>query len=108
VLQSDTPGVRVSLDRISGTLREPKALGSQLEIVRADGRVRGNVVHVLDLDLQGRLDGGRLDAHLAYFNRDKTPVELELRPEGGLKAKLAATGTLLRSWFTETLEVRVH
>jgi hypothetical protein len=107
VQDESSPGVRVRLDRISGKLTKPQFLGANLDVLRADGWVHGGVEHVIDLELAGELGDDRVDAHLAYFNREKTKVELELDPKEGVRAHLAAFGAELSTAFSDTIAVRV-
>jgi hypothetical protein len=98
----------VRLKHIAGEMVEPEFLGEQLAIKRADGWVHGAETHVLDLNLETRLGGGDLDGHLKYFDRKKTPVELELDPKSGATAKLATMAIDAQSWFTVTIDVHVR
>jgi hypothetical protein len=104
----DTPGAQVRLDRIAGELETPKFLGEHLTITHADGWVHGKEKQVIDLDLETQLGSGELDGHLAYYDRKKTPVELELDPKEGLLPQLSTAAVEAQSWFTDTIDVKVE
>ena len=78
----DTKGAHVRLQHIAGEMTEPSFLGERLAIRSATGWVHGAEVHVLDLNLETHLGSGDLGGHLAYDDRKKTPVELDLDPKG--------------------------
>jgi hypothetical protein len=104
----DTKGAHVRLQHIAAEMTEPEFLGERLAIRNAAGWVHGAEVQVLDLNLETELGGGELDGHLAYYDRKKTPVELELEPKRGATPKLASIAIDAQSWFTDTIDVHVR
>jgi hypothetical protein len=109
IAQHGPPGVRVRLDRISGTLEKPKFLGATAEILSADGLILGGVERVIDLKLRAELDEDRVDVHLVYYNRERPPkVELELDPKEGILPHIAAFAAQAQTMFTDDVDVRVR
>lgn len=103
----DTKGAHVRLQHIAGEMTQPEFLGERLAIRNATGWVHGAEVHVLDLNLETHLGSGDLGGHLAYYDRKKTPVELDLDPKGATP-KLASIAIDAQSWFTDTIDVHVR
>jgi hypothetical protein len=63
---------------------------------------------VIDLDIKAELDDGRFDANFAYFDREKTKVELELDPKDGVMTHLVSLGAELGTMFTDAIDVRLE
>lgn len=99
-------GVQVSLDRIRAHLVKPEVLGQRIEILRADGWVHGGAQQILKLDFEAALEDDRFGAALAYHNRKQEPVVLELDMNADVETQLAALGAELRSWLSDTIDVR--
>lgn len=105
IVDITTPPAVVNMKNISGRIMEPSVVGSKAEITNADGWVHGDVPHVLELTLQTKLDNGRLDGRLSYFNRDKKPVIARLHAYDGLQAEIAALGLWAKTWGEEAVEL---
>ncbi len=106
VVRDATDGVRVDLQRISGSLQR-KLIGAPIRLTRADGWVHGGELHVLDLALRARVGDERLNAHLAYFDREKNSVKITLKPHG-IKGELGATGLEVADWLSKEVEVKTR
>jgi hypothetical protein len=104
----DTPGVRVRLSHIAGTMTQPKFLGDELDIVSADGWVHGAVPHVINLDVATRFGKGELDGRVDYFHRHENPVEIALAPKSGAAAHAGALAAAIGSWFSHTIDVSIE
>lgn len=104
----DTPGVRVRLKHVAGSMSQPKFLGDQLDIVSADGWVHGATPHVINLDVSARFGKGELDGRFDYFHRHEKPVEIALAPKSGAAPYAAALAATMGSWFTHTIHVGIE
>jgi hypothetical protein len=108
VWRRDTPGVRISLDRIRGTFEKPEITGDKIELVNMEGEVWAQEEHVVSMVFKTRIGNGGINAYLDYYKRDQNAVELKLRPEVGSGARLAAAAIEVRSWFSDKLDVTVE
>lgn len=102
-----TSGTRVELRGISGVVREEVA-GSKLRLARVDGWVHGKERKVLHLLAQTRIGDGRMRARVGLFDRERTPVEIDLTPVEGLDSMFTALLVYARGLFSEDLDVELH
>jgi hypothetical protein len=107
VWRRGTPGVRVSLARVTGTFEKPEITGDKIELIDMHGEVWAQETHVVSMKLKTLIGGGGIDASFDYYKRDENPAELILRPETGSGARLAAMVIHVRSLFSDKLHVTI-
>ena len=102
-----TSGTRVELRGISGVVREELA-GSKLRLMRVDGWIHGKERQVLQLLARARVGDGRMNAKVALFDREKTPVEVDLTPIEGVGSMFTALLVYAQGLFSADLDVELH
>jgi hypothetical protein len=102
-----TSGTRVELTGISGVVREEVA-GSKLRLLRVDGWVHGKERKVMQLLARAKVGDGRMNAKVGLFDRDQTPVEIDLTPVEGLDSLFTALLIYAKQLFTDDIDVEVH
>jgi len=107
VWRRGTPGVRVSLARVTGTFEKPEITGDKIELIDMHGEVWAQETHVVSMKLKTLIGGGGIDASFDYYKREENPAELILRPETGSGARLAAMVIHVRSLFSDKLHVTI-
>ena len=101
----DNPPAVVGMHEIRARVQTPQIAGANVRILHADGWVHADGPQILDLTLQTAIGDGKLDAQLAYFSRDKTPVVVRINPHDGLQAEIAGILLEAKTWGTDTVEV---
>lgn len=104
VTRETTPGVIVDLERIQGTL-DRELLGAKVAIQQLDGAITGKQQRIADLKLKLTIGEKHMTAQLRAFDREKTPVELNVKTDGSVATELAGLGLKLGSWFTDAVRV---
>jgi hypothetical protein len=103
-----TPGIRVELSGIAGRV-EPDVASYRIRLDRVDGWVHGKSPHVLELRAATRVgDGGRMNARVSLFDREKTPVEVTLTPVEGVQSSILALLMYARGAFSSDLDIAVR
>jgi hypothetical protein len=102
-----TSGTRVELRGISGVVREELA-GSKLRLMHVDGWIHGKERQVMQLRARTKVGDGRMNAKVALFDRDETPVEIDLTPIEGLESLFTALLVYAKGLFTEDVDVELH
>ncbi len=88
-------------------MREEVA-GSKLRLLRVDGWVHGKERKIMQLIAHTRVGDGRMDAKVGLFDRDETPVEIDLTPVEGLDSLFTALLVYAKQLFTDDIDVEVH
>jgi hypothetical protein len=101
----ESPPVVVDLHDIQGRVQTPQIIGTNVNILRAQGWVHGDVPHVLELTLETAIGNGKLDARVSYFNRKQTPVVVLINPHDGLQAEFAGFLIEASTWGSDAVEV---
>lgn len=101
-----TEGIRVELSAVRGPV-EPEIAGQRVVLRRVDGWVHGKERQVIDLHADSAVGSGRMTAHVALFDRDKTPVEVELKPLAGVQSTALALMLYAQSVFSGDLEIEL-
>jgi hypothetical protein len=101
----ESPPVVVDMDDIQGRVQTPQIIGTNVNILRAQGWVHGDVPHVLELTLETAIGSGKLDARVSYFNREQTPVVVLINRHDGLQAEFTALLIEASTWGSDTVKV---
>jgi hypothetical protein len=105
ITRETTPGVQIRLERIRGDF-DQKLLGADVELLQADGEVRGKNKRLVDMQLKLRISDSKMAGRMTVHERKRLPVELELDTDGGVETSLAAMGLKLGSWFSDAVDVK--
>ncbi|MGB5809302.1 MAG: hypothetical protein WBG86_02155 [Polyangiales bacterium] len=106
VWRRDTPGARVSINRVEGEFEKPQILGNTIKLTRMDGEVWAQEEHVVRMKLDTKIGTGGIIADLNYFDRPKEPATLELSPDAAGGSIIASVATEVISWFSGKLDVK--
>lgn len=104
IFRENTVGARILMHKLSGEVQE-KLAGMPIRLVSVTAWVHGAERQVLNLHALTRVGGASMKAHVRYYDRDKTPVEIVLSRTDGLEADVAAMLVYLQSLTTDDLEV---
>lgn len=97
-------GVVVDLSNVSGRVK-PTLAGMDVRLVDVDGWVRGSQRQVLKLSAHAHVGDGDLRARVALFDRNKTPVEVNLDRFKGAEASVAALLVYAKGQLTDDVDI---
>ena len=107
VRRIETPGTRVTLDKISGRLAD-EILGKKIELSEVNGWIHGKAKQIVHMDTVVKIGEGKLNARIEFFDREKTPAIISIRKateEGDFVEGLL---DLLDGIFGDALEVKTE
>jgi hypothetical protein len=105
VRRIETSGTVVELDRVSGRVT-PGFLGKKTVIEQLDGWVHGKQKHAAQFNAEVAIGDGALHAKLDVHDREKAPVEVEIKHSRGAGDLAATAVEFADGLFGDTLEVK--
>ena len=87
VRRIDTPGVQVTLEKISGRV-EPELAGVKVKLAQVEGWARGKELHIAHFDAQLGVGSGELRSLVDYFDRKQAPLKLKIQHSDGIEGTL--------------------
>jgi hypothetical protein len=105
VRRIESSGTQVILDRISGRVT-PGLLGKRTELKQVDGWIHGKEKHAAQLTAATRIGSGDLDAKIDVYDRDKDPVEIQIKRSSGAGDLVSSVMHFADGLFGDTLAVK--
>jgi hypothetical protein len=100
----ETAGVQVTLAQISGRL-EQEIAGARVALANVDGWIYGKEKHVAHFVADTRVGSGKLALTIDYFDRPKTPMQVQLRKSQGFEATALAWLMRAAAGFSDAIQV---
>jgi hypothetical protein len=107
VRRIETSGTVVKLERISGRVL-PGFLGKKTQLEQVTGWIHGKQPHAAHFDAPIAIGDGALNAKIDVYDRDKTPVTIQIERSRGAGDLAASAAEFADGLFGDTLEVKTR